>query len=65
MTTTKSIYLRRYSEEPLAGFLHRVKTTIEYATPGIKFYVGGKDTLATIRKAGFTVPIGVLAVEEN
>ena len=61
----KTIYLRQYSEERQPAFLDRVKTTIQYASPSTKFYVGGKETLAIIRKAGFTVQIGVLAVEEN
>lgn len=68
LTTTqaaRTIHLRRWSEEPREGFLHRVKTSIEYASPGTKFYVGGKDTLAIIRKAGFTIPIHVTVVEES
>jgi hypothetical protein len=57
---TKLIVLRRYVDEPEAGFILRLRTTIDYAAPGTRFAVISQDTLRKVRAAGITIPLHVL-----
>ena len=56
----KLIVLKRHSEEPEAGFILRMKSTVDYASEGTRFAVESQDTLKKVRAAGVMVPISVL-----